>query len=196
MRLIVLRHGRTAWNLQGRLQGRADIELDRIGEQEVAAWCCPVAWRDFSCWVSPLRRAAQTAALLGYKSVRVAPELIEMDWGTFEGRRLVDLRAELGADLAANEARGLDFRPPGGESPRDVVARLVPWLRSRAGDGQDALAIAHKGVRRALLAMASGWDMLGPPPLKVGNEAALVLELDPSGALELVGDVALGSCHA
>ena len=196
MRLIVLRHGRTAWNLQGRLQGRADIELDRVGEQEVAAWCCPVAWRDFPCWVSPLRRAGQTAALLGCKSVLVAPELIEMDWGSFEGCRLVDLRAELGADLAANEARGLDFRPPGGESPRDVMTRLVPWLRCRAGDSQDALAITHKGVRRALLALASGWDMLGPPPLKVSNEAALVLDLDAAGALEAADVVAVGCCLA
>lgn len=194
--MIVLRHGRTEWNLQGCLQGRADIGLDPVGEREVAGWCLPAGWRQLPCWVSPLRRARRTAELLGCSAVRVAPELIEMDWGSFEGRRLADLRAQLGPDLAANEARGLDFRPPDGESPREVMGRLVPWLRSRAGDGQAALAITHKGVRRALLALASGWDMLGPPPLKVRNDAALVLDLRASGELEVVGDVALGGCVA
>ncbi|MEZ5865722.1 MAG: histidine phosphatase family protein [Geminicoccaceae bacterium] len=196
MRLIVLRHGRTAWNLEGRLQGRADIGLDPIGMREVGEWRCPGYWRDLPCWVSPLRRARQTADLLGRDVVQIAPELIEMDWGSFEGRRLADLRAEHGSDLAANEARGLDFRPPGGESPREVMGRVAPWLRSRADDGVDALAITHKGVRRALLALASGWDMHGPPPLKVGNHAAMELELDGRGQLAVVGVVALGSCHA
>ena len=192
MRLIVLRHGRTGWNRQGRLQGRADTALDGAGEQEVLGWRYPPCWRHLSCWVSPLRRARRTATLLGFDAARVAPELIEMDWGRFEGRRLADLRFELGTDLAANEARGRDFCPPEGESPREVMARLAPWLQCRADDGHDALAITHKGVRRALLALATGWDMLGPPPIKVADDAALLMEIDASGAPRLVGQVALG----
>ncbi len=192
MLLIALRHGRTAWNRQGRLQGRADTVLDGAGEQEVLGWRCPACWRHLPCWVSPLRRARRTAELLGFEAARVAPELIEMDWGEFEGRRLADLRFELGSHLAANEARGLDFCPPGGESPREVMVRLAPWLRCRADDGHDALAITHKGVRRALLALASGWDMLGPPPLEVADDAALLMEIDSFGALSLVGQAALG----
>lgn len=198
MRLIVLRHGPTAWNLEGRLQGRADIGLDPAGAGEVAAWRLPAGWCDLPCWVSPLRRARETAALLGHGDARIAFELIEMDWGRFEGCRLVELRRKLGAELVANEARGLDFRPPGGESPREVQDRLVPWLRcragdegERAGDGQEILVVSHKGVRRALLALASGWDMRGPPPLKLANDAALILDLDRADKLRLAGSVAL-----
>lgn len=177
------------------MQGRADIGLDPVGMREVSDWRCPDWWRELPCWISPLRRARETAELLGREVVRVAPELIEMDWGSFEGRRLVDLRAELGPDLAANEARGLDFRPPGGESPREVMDRVRSWLQSIAADGEGALAITHKGVRRALLALASGWDMSGPPPLKVGNDAALELDVDDSGQPAVVGVVVLGTCH-
>ncbi|MDH3792273.1 MAG: histidine phosphatase family protein, partial [Rhodospirillales bacterium] len=70
------------------------------------------------------------------------------------------------------EARGLDFRPPGGESPRDVQVRLAPWLTRVAADGQPCVAVCHKGVIRALAALASGWDMTGPPPEKLRDAAA------------------------
>src|SRR3546814_10532072 len=58
--------------------------------------------------------------------------LVETDWGAWEGRTLAELRADLGAGMAANEARGLDFRPPGGESPRDVQDRMRPLLAELA----------------------------------------------------------------
>src|SRR3546814_15044213 len=65
--------------------------------------------------------------------------------------------------MAANEARGLDFRPPGGESPRDVQDRLRPLLAELAAAGADVVAVSHKGVLRALYALASGWDLRGTP---------------------------------
>ena len=58
--------------------------------------------------------------------------------------------------MIENEARGLDFRPPGGESPRDVQARLRPFLESLR---DPTIAVTHKGVLRALYALATGWTM-------------------------------------
>lgn len=191
MRLIVLRHAATAWNRDGRIQGRADPPLSPEGRAELAAWSLPEAWPSLPCLVSPLTRARQTAELLGFAEPLVVPELIEMDWGGFEGRRLAELRAELGAAMARNEAQGLDFRPPGGESPRDVIARLEPWLAGLAGRRGAALVVTHKGVRRALLARATGWDMRGPPPVKVRDHQALCLDLDGGGRLVVADVVAL-----
>ena len=85
-----------------------------------------------------------------------------MDWGDWEGARLADLRAADPPGMAANEARGLDFRPAGGESPRELQERLRPWLADCAAAGAASLAVCHKGVIRALFALATGWDMTAP----------------------------------
>ena len=74
---------------------------------------------------------------------RCDPRLVEMHWGEWEGRLLAELRDELGAPMRENEARGWDFRPAGGESPREVWARIQPWLAEVAAAGEPTLAITH-----------------------------------------------------
>jgi probable phosphoglycerate mutase len=130
---------------------------------------------------SPLSRCVQTAALLGAPDAAHEPRIIEMDWGEWEGRTLAELREELGDAMAQNEARGLDFRPPGGESPRAVIERIKPWLREIAAAGVPTLAVTHRGVIRAILAEASGWDMRGKPPAKLDWRAVHFFMLDAQG---------------
>src|SRR5204863_9726600 len=112
---------------------------------------------------SPGRRARQTAALLGASDVMVTDALVEMDWGAYEGRTLAELRRD--PDFGANESRGLDFQPPGGESPRAVARRLGRWIATLE-DGPPVLAVTHKGVIRAALSLATGWDLQGKPPAR------------------------------
>ena len=176
----ILRHGPTAWSSEGRLQGRRDLPLSPDGRRRVAAWHLPVdlagcAWR-----ASPLRRAGETAALLGISDAVPESALVEMDWGEWEGERLADLRASV-PGLAAMEAAGLDFRPPGGESPRQVQARLRPLLVRIAQDGAPVAAVAHKGVIRALFALATGWDMRAKPPQRLAEDAVHLFEIDRTG---------------
>ena len=130
---------------------------------------------------SPLSRCVQTAALLGAPDAAHEPRIIEMDWGEWEGRTLAELREELGDAMAQNEARGLDFRPPGGESPRAVIERIKPWLREIAAARVPTLAVTHRGVIRAILAEASGWDMRGKPPAKLDWRAVHFFMLDAQG---------------
>ncbi len=181
MRLLMLRHGATAWNLARRLQGHLDLPLCEAGRARIAGWRLDAAWRRAPCRTSPLLRARQTAALLGFAEARPEPRLIEMHWGAYTGWRLADLRGLLGDRLAENEARGLDFRPPRGESPREVVARLADLFRELAGTGRDHLLITHKGVRHAALALACGWKMRGEPPFALADDTGLLLELDTDG---------------
>ena len=175
-RLALLRHADTAWSAQGRIQGRTDTPL-----LESARLHLPDDCKAMAVVTSPLARCVQSAALLGFPDAAREPRIVEMSWGDWEGETLAALRQRLGEELRRNEARGLDFRPANGESPRDVLSRVRPWLREVAGAGVPTLAITHKGVIRAILAAASGWDMTGNPPAKLDWGAAQFFTLDRDG---------------
>ena len=161
----LMRHAPTAWNEDGRLQGLTDTDLSPAGEAQARRWRLPPpadAWRRLC---SPLRRARRTAELIAPRSaVSVEPRLREMAFGAWEGSTLSQLRATEGESFAAAERLGLDFHPPGGESPRQAMARLAQWTGELAAP---AVAVSHKAAIRALLALATGWDMTGKPPLRL-----------------------------
>ncbi|HLZ65805.1 MAG TPA: histidine phosphatase family protein [Aliidongia sp.] len=180
----ILRHAPTPWNESGRLQGRSDPSLSQRGRAAANHWVLPDEVAGFHWLASPLARAIETGECLGLKAT-VEPALIEMAWGSWEGRTLADLRAADPVGMAAAEARGLDLLPPGGESPRMVQTRLTPLLVRLAAGGQPVGAIAHKGVLRALMALATGWDMLGKPPVELRPAAVHLFELDSNGTPRL-----------
>ena len=186
MRVCLIRHASTSWNEAGRIQGRTDIPLSPLGRAQAAAWRLPAGMASWDCVVSPLSRARETAALLGFAAASVDARLVEMRWGDFEGQVLSGLRDEWGERLRDLEAMGLDFRPPGCESPREVAARLAACLHELAVTGRDRLLVVHKGILRASLVLALGWDMLGKPPVRYEGERALIFELTPAGMPHLV----------
>ncbi|MGF1611692.1 MAG: histidine phosphatase family protein [Kiloniellales bacterium] len=179
--LVLLRHGPTDWNAARRIQGRTDRPLSEAGRDQVRRWRLPDELAGYRWLTSPLTRAVETAVLLGHAEAEVEPALIEMHWGGWEGWTLDELRQRDGAAMARNEARGLDFQPLGGESPRQVQQRLSGWLTQVVREGAPVVAISHKGVIRALYALASGWDMTGKPPVKLRWDAAHCFRLDRAG---------------
>lgn len=192
--LLLLRHAPTAWNATGRLMGRADPPLSPAGRAMLARWRLPAAFVGAAILTSPLARARATAAAFGPATVE--PRLIEMDWGAWEGHRLADLRRADPAGTAAVEAAGLELRPPGGERPRDVQARLTDLFVELAG-GDRRVLVTHKGVLRAALALATGWAFRTPPPVRLPTGTGLGLELDARGVpLAMVTPVALDAPEA
>ena len=167
MLIAFVRHASTDWNVDGRMQGRRDVPLSAAGRADALRWReafdrdAPIAWL-----ASPLARAVETATLLAGRAPRIEPALTEMDWAQWEGKRLGELHAHHGDAFVANERRGLDFRPPGGESPRDVIARVRRWLAT-LDSATPIVAVTHNGVLRALLSIATGWDMTGKPPIRL-----------------------------
>ena len=167
--LVLIRHGPTEWNESGLVQGRSDIALSAAGRAEVENWRVPDDFAAFDWVSSPLVRARETAEMLRGAPVPTDARLVEMDWAAWEGRTLGDLRAEIGNLMTAWEARGLDFRAPGGESPREVQARVRPFLAERALAGRPTVAVCHRGVIRAVYALATGWDMTSKAPRRLAD---------------------------
>jgi broad specificity phosphatase PhoE len=189
--VLLIRHGPTSWNASGRIQGQTDVGLSPRGRAEVRRWLLPAPWAQARVFSSPLRRARETAIILTGHNPTIDPRLSEMSWGRFEGRRLAELRAEAPDAMAANEARGLDFRPPGGESPREVCARLQTLLGELAADPRPVVAVCHKGVIRAALVLATGWDMRGRPPMRLLRALGCELLCCQDGQVELGAPVRL-----
>ncbi len=191
--VLLVRHGPTEWNESGRIQGRADVALSARGRAQVATWRLPAQWAQARVLSSPLGRARETAVILTGRTPVIDDRLVEMDWGRFQGRRLAELRAQAPAEIATNEARGLDFRPPGGESPREVCARLRTLLAELTAEGQPVVAVCHKGVIRAALVLATGWNMASKPPLRLGRAVGCALCCDADGRIELGAPVPLSN---
>ncbi|HSU78614.1 MAG TPA: histidine phosphatase family protein [Burkholderiales bacterium] len=177
--VALLRHGDTAWSAAGRIQGRRDVPLSDAGRTALGRFRLPARCREMRVVTSPLQRCTETAALLGAADAPRDARLVEMSWGAWEGSLLAELRAELGEAMRANEARGWDFRPADGESPREVLARVQGWLREC---DRATLAVTHRGVIRAVFAAATGWDLCGAPPAKLDWHAVHLFRLAANGA--------------
>jgi broad specificity phosphatase PhoE len=181
-----IRHGATSWNEAKRIQGQTDIPLSLAGRQAVAGWRLPAEVEGFRWVASPLSRAQETARLLHLGPVETDQRLIEMAWGEWEGGSLAQLRRTLGAAMRANEAQGLDFRTAAGDSPRAVVARLADFLADVDRRGAPTVAVSHRGVLRAALALATGWTMRAPPPAGLASAAVQLFRLEAQGRLAVV----------
>lgn len=174
IRLALLRHGHTAWNRAGRIQGRSDIPLDETARADLAAQSLPEGWNDADLWSSPLTRASETAALVAGRAPQTTAALIEMNWGEWEGQHGVDLRADPASGFRDIEHWGWDYRPPRGESPLEVWNRINPWIKSLA---RDTVAVCHIGIMRMILARAYGWDFDGPAPFQIKRNRLFVVEI-------------------
>ncbi len=183
--LGLIRHAPTTWNEAGKIQGHTDTPLSEDGRAQLLTWS-PPAQLLASEWVSsPLQRCRDTARHLAGHPVPTDDLLKEMLWGDWQGETLPGLRERFGAGMAQREEMGWDFRPPNGESPRDVAERLKAFLAKVVERDKPTVAVTHRGVIRAALALATGWDFLGKSPFKMQREGVQMLWVDADGSLEL-----------
>ena len=185
--VAMVRHAVTAWNEAGRIQGQTDVPLSERGRRTLTGRQLPVQFASYRVHSSPLSRAVETAALLGLATPVLDPRLMEMNWGAWEGETRGSVRSADARGVARNEARGPDFRPPGGESPRELQARIVDWARSVASRRTDVVAITHKGVIKATLGLACGWSLTGKAPVRLDWSCVHRFRFEPeSGEFVLV----------
>ena len=165
MRLLLARHGETAWNAEGRYQGREDIALSEIGESQARA--LGVRLRDVRidrAVASPLSRARRTAelALGDSRAPMLATDerFMEIAHGSWEGLLSAEIRERDPQRARAwRETPHQVLMPDGGESLQHVLDRAWPALQ-RAGEGLGAgdtlLVVAHDAVNRVLLCRVLG----------------------------------------
>ncbi|MCD9149148.1 histidine phosphatase family protein [Pseudophaeobacter flagellatus] len=175
IRLALLRHGHTAWNRAGQIQGRSDIALDDAARAELSSFALPPPWDQADLWSSPLSRAVETAQLITGQMPQTSPALTEMFWGDWEGKKGLELKADPDSGFRDIEHWGWDYRPPGGETPAEVWNRLQPWL---AGLQRDTVAVCHIGIMRMILAHAHHWDFDSPAPFRIKRNRLFVVEID------------------
>lgn len=183
MKLLLIRHGLTEWNSEKRIQGQTDIPLSSAGIEQVSRRRLSADLHKLTWYTSPLQRALQTANLMGIVNPIVEPALTEMNWGDWEGEVLKPLRKRLGDVMRDNEARGLDFCPPNGESLRQVQDRIRSWLAEISIRGEDCGAVVHQGIIRCVYSMANCWDMRGETPVCFDWEQGHLFECSDSGTL-------------
>lgn len=153
--VVLVRHGETEWSRTGRHTGRTDIPLTERGREQVTGVGEVVKGRRFKLVLtSPLARAAETARLAGFGDVAEArPELMEWDYGEYEGRTTIDIRKERpGWSLWRDGV-------PAGETGAEVGARVDKAIAELRAVGGDGLVFAHGHVLRVL---AARWLGLAP----------------------------------
>lgn len=154
--LNLIRHGKTLWNLDRRIQGREDIPLAERGKIQVASWCSSLEKISLDLVLSsPMIRATQTAEIIGQRlglGVIINENLREQDFGLWEGKRMTDIRRVTPGLLEHQERLGWNFCPPGGETRKEVLVRSLGALEKEAEElkGLNVLVITHSGVIRSL----------------------------------------------
>ncbi|MEU9318928.1 histidine phosphatase family protein [Streptomyces sp. NPDC048295] len=169
--LMLIRHGQTEWSLSGRHAGRTDVPLTDAGEAAAEALAPRLARRPpVAVFSSPLSRAMRTAELAGLTGVRPDPDLMEWDYGGYEGLTAAQIReTRPGWDLWRDGVIPGDADHPG-ERLEQVAARIdavLGRIRPLLGDG-DVAVVAHGHLARVLTVRWLGLDasaarLLGHP---------------------------------
>lgn len=153
----LMRHAPTAWNEARRIQGQTDIPLSDAGREVARAWRLPFPASTLTALVtSDLSRTRDTAAIITADAALPTirdPRLREQNWGDWVGLTISQIRSRDSAALQAQERAGWNFRPPGGESRREVLTRAAAALKDAAAThpGGELLVVAHLGVVKCLV---------------------------------------------
>lgn len=176
LQVLMVRHGRTAVNAQGRLSGRHDPDLDELGRRQaekLASAVAAIASGDVVVLSSPLQRCLTTAAAVAracgtdIASVQPDDRFIEVDYGDWDGRALADVPPEAWTRWRNDP----EFSPPGGETLGSVSARVVDGLTdwSRRCPAGTLVVSSHVSPIKAAVIWALGVDEAATWRMRLDN---------------------------
>ncbi|MCC8027301.1 MAG: histidine phosphatase family protein [Clostridium sp.] len=191
MKLYIIRHGQTDWNVAGKIQGRRDIPLNAQGRLQAQALAAGMAKRPVTAvFSSPQRRALETAQAIAKPlnlTVRQLPQLVEISYGAWEGKTAREI---LAADHELYEAwwkHPATVAPPGGETLGQVDGRCIQaWEHIRTCMTGDTAVVSHGSTLAHFIVHL----LKGQPEAReiiVGNASITTIEYVPEdGTCRLV----------
>ncbi len=155
--IYLLRHGRTVWNEEGRMQGRLDSPLTDIGREQAARMAETLAalieGKTCQMVTSPQPRALATAAIIAQRcrlSPVQEPRLREIDLGAWEGKTWAEIDRQFPYAIGLPDR---NFHGPGGETYDDVAARAKAWMQELTSP---TVAVSHGITGRVIRALYAG----------------------------------------
>jgi probable phosphoglycerate mutase len=193
-RILAIRHGETAWNVDTRLQGHLDIPLNDVGRRQAQHLARSLVECDAidAVYASDLSRAHHTAQAIAQalgKTVITHTGLRERHFGAFQGRTFAEIETELPDHAWHWRKRTPDWTPPdGGESLLVLRERIVNTVNELAARhaGEQIVLVAHGGVLDILYRVATCMSLQAPRTWQLTNTAVNRLLWTPQG-LTLVG---------
>ena len=173
-KIYVVRHGETAWNVEGKHTGRSDIPINSRGKEPAASlqpFFASLSSQIKKVWSSPLKRAFETGQLAGFTDIQEDPRLMEWHYGAYEGKTSQEIHAEeptwnIFADGAKN-----------GESVEDVEKRAGEVIDMLTSFPEDQVVFSHGHFSRVLLMKWLSLPVEKAALFSLGNAAVAVLQL-------------------
>jgi len=193
--LVLLRHGESVWNKENRFTGFTDVELSPTGVEEARTAGAALHGKNIrfdNVFTSTLKRAYTTADIVlkevgqgGLEQVR-HDDLRERDYGDLTGLNKDDMRKKYGEEQVHIWRRSYDVQPPGGESLKDVVARVEPYYRAHIApllkEGRNVLLAAHGNTLRAMLIILGEYTPETVNNAEIPTGVPLVFEFENGAA--------------
>ena len=193
MQLILIRHGETLWNKEGRVQGTSDIELSDIGKKQ--AKLLALSLKDHTIeaiHVSPLKRALQTAKIINEfhsLDIQIHQNLMEMDQGDFEGLSFKELMAGKKEFLQKWIADPTAVKMPNGESLSELQNRAWSTMEEIISKSQNALIVSHNFTIAAILCRLRNINLSEFRSTCVDTASKTIVQIANEGAtIDLLND--------
>lgn len=191
-RIIAIRHGETAWNVDTRIQGQLDIGLNDTGRRQAQRLAQALDGEPISAiYTSDLVRARDTARAIAHatgQALHTHEGLRERGLGVFQGKTFAEIEATWPEQARHWRQRDPRWAPQGGESLLNLRERITQTAAELAARhmGEQIVLVAHGGVMDMLYRAATGQDLQTPRSWDLGNAAINRLLWTPDG-LTLVG---------
>jgi broad specificity phosphatase PhoE len=185
MQLILIRHGETLWNKEGRVQGISDVELSAIGIEQAQMLALSLKNQPIrAIHTSPLKRALQTAEIINEfhrKKIHTHQDLIEMDQGDFEGvsfKKLVVCEKDFLNKWITEPA---SVKMPNGESLTQLQERAWRAMETIINKDEDALVVAHNFTIAAIICRIKSISLNKFLSACVGNASKTIVSFQKHG---------------